>query len=51
MKITGHKTESVYRRYSIVSESDLADGLTKLARLRERPGPAKAVPMPATRRG
>ena len=33
MKLTGHKTESVYRRYAIVSESDLSDGLKKLATL------------------
>jgi len=33
MKITGHKTESVYKRYAIVSEADLSEGLTKLARL------------------
>jgi len=33
MKITGHKTEAVYRRYAIVSEADLSDGLKKLARL------------------
>ena len=30
MKITGHKTESVYRRYAIVSESDLADAAQKM---------------------
>lgn len=35
MKLTGHKTESVYRRYAIVSEADLSEGLEKLARLHE----------------
>ena len=30
MKITGHKTESVYRRYAIVSERDVAAGLERL---------------------
>jgi hypothetical protein len=33
MKLTGHKTESVYRRHAIVSEGDLSDGVSKLARL------------------
>ena len=33
MKLTGHKTEAVYRRYAIVSEADLTEGLKKLARL------------------
>ena len=31
MKMTGHKTESVYRRYAIVSESDLREAAVKLA--------------------
>lgn len=35
MKLTGHKTESVYRRYAIVSEADLSEGLKKLALLHE----------------
>jgi hypothetical protein len=30
MKLTGHKTETVCRRYAIVSESDLSDGVKKL---------------------
>jgi integrase len=33
MKLVGHKTESVYRRYAIVAESDLREGVTKLAKL------------------
>lgn len=31
MKITGHKTESVYRRYAIVRDSDLREATEKLA--------------------
>ena len=31
MKLTGHKTESVYRRYAIASEADLSEGVRKLA--------------------
>lgn len=30
MKLVGHKTESVYRRYAIVSESDLREAVEKL---------------------
>ena len=30
MKVTGHKTEAVYRRYAIVVESDLRDAGSKL---------------------
>ena len=30
MKITGHKTESIYRRYAIVDESQLADAARKI---------------------
>jgi integrase len=31
-KLTGHKTESIYRRYAIVSESDLSEAVKKLTR-------------------
>ena len=33
MKLTGHRTEAVYRRYAIVSEADLASGVERLAAL------------------
>ncbi len=33
MKLVGHKTEAIYRRYAIVSESDLREGAAKLAAL------------------
>jgi hypothetical protein len=31
MKLTGHKTENVYRRYAIVAENDLREAGAKLA--------------------
>ncbi len=31
MKLTGHKTEAIYRRYAIVSEQDLREAAVKLA--------------------
>ena len=34
MKITGHKTEAVYRRYAIVSPADLADASRRLEQSR-----------------
>ena len=37
MKLTGHKTEAVYRRYAIVAEGDLRGGGDK-ARGRARDG-------------
>ncbi len=33
MKLTGHKTEAVYRRYAITSAQDMAEGVAKLAAL------------------
>ena len=33
--MTGHKTEAVYRRYAIVCEADLTEGLKNLAVLEE----------------
>jgi integrase len=31
MALVGHKTESIYRRYDIVAESDLTQGVKKLS--------------------
>jgi hypothetical protein len=33
MNLTGHKTDSIYRRYAIVSEADFALGVGRLAAL------------------
>ena len=36
MQISGHKTESIYRRYAIVAERDIADGLRRVAAFQNR---------------
>jgi integrase len=36
MKVSGHRTESIYRRYAIVAERDIADGLRKVAAFQRR---------------
>lgn len=43
MKMTGHKTEVVYRRYAIVSEQDLHEAALKLARVDLGKVPGKVV--------
>jgi hypothetical protein len=50
MKLVGHRTESIYRRYAIVSQRDLAEGVAKLAALRAcEPAEARTViPLSAT---
>ena len=40
MKLTGHMTESVHRRHVIVSETDLADAVRKLAAFQSASGKA-----------
>jgi integrase len=46
MKLTGHLTESVYRRYAIADSRALAEGVEKLARLHAAPAePPKVVPI------
>jgi integrase len=43
MKMVGHKTESVYRRYAIADEGMLKDAAAKLQRLHEADAPQKVV--------
>jgi len=47
MKMTGHKTESVYRRYAIVDEAMLREGAEKLAAFHSSENSArkKVVPL------
>jgi hypothetical protein len=37
MKLTGHKTEAVYRCYAITSAAGLSEGVAKLATLHTGP--------------
>jgi hypothetical protein len=43
MKMVGHKTESIYRRYAIVDEAMLKEGAAKLHTLHEAQAPAAPV--------
>ncbi|MEN8374470.1 MAG: tyrosine-type recombinase/integrase [Gemmatimonadota bacterium] len=46
MKLTGHKTESVYTRYAIVDAGAMEEGVAKLAAMHAGQGDgAKVVPM------
>jgi hypothetical protein len=40
MQLCGHKTRTIFARYSIVSERDLREGVAKLAAQAEREAPA-----------
>lgn len=35
MKLVGHSTEAIYRRYAITNETDLREGLAKVVRYEE----------------
>jgi integrase len=49
MKLTGHKTEAIYRRYAIVSESDLAEGVKKLAALHQEGATPRVIELDEAR--
>jgi hypothetical protein len=53
MKMVGHKTESIYRRYAVVSEGDLKTAGAQLAALhgQEAAPRAKVVPLARKRPG
>ena len=52
MKLTGHKTEAVYRRYAIADSEALAEGVEKLAKLHEaEPRDPKVVPLKPAENG
>jgi len=44
MKLTGHKTENVYRRYAIVSEADLDSSAVRLVEAASRSVSRSAAP-------
>lgn len=46
MRLTGHRTEAVYRRYAIAAEADLVDGVRKLAALPPASPTPAVVPLP-----
>jgi hypothetical protein len=46
MKLTGHKTEAVYRRYAITSAADLSEGVAKLATLHGATSSKTVLPFP-----
>ncbi len=46
MKLTGHKTQSVFQRYAITNEADLREGVAKLAALHQAAAGAERVVVP-----
>ena len=53
MKLVGHKTESIYRRYAISNEADLREAVAKVAAqvAADKREPRKVVPIDASNNG
>jgi len=51
MKMVGHKTESVYRRYAIVDAKSMRAAAEKLGELHEQQAQAPRKVVPMERRG
>jgi integrase len=51
MKLTGHKTESVFKRYAIADKAAQEEGVEKLARLLEGKEERKVIPLRKTEAG
>jgi hypothetical protein len=45
-KITGHKTDSVYRRYAIVSDADLQEAARRMAATKKPQSEVSTQPSP-----
>ncbi len=45
MQLTGHKTQAVYRRYDIVSERDLQEGVEKYSGYLKARADRKVIPL------
>lgn len=44
MRITGHRTESVYRRYAIVDRKAIEEGMEKIHQFRQVQAEKRKVP-------
>ena len=50
MDITGHRSPSMFKRYAITNEADLADAMVKVQEhVAAQPSPAQSAPTPLRR--
>jgi len=52
MKISGHRTAAIFRRYDITTEADIREAITRTqAHLAAQPAERTVVPLPEAREG